>query len=144
MGGEALQEFAVWVAGPPASVKPSVSFLSPSEGQKIKGKFNVTGAVVKGTMNITRVQLRVDFGDWVDVSGAAAWHITLDTTRFQNGNHTLQVRAFDGTEYSDTVVRTVDLENPKPSKRLIVPMMDGWMVVALLATVGALYYVRRK
>jgi len=144
MGGEAQQEFAVWVAGPPVSVKPSVSFLSPSEGQKIKGKFNVTGAVVKGTMNITKVQLRVDSGDWVDVSGAAAWHITLDTTKFQNGNHTLQVRAFDGTEYSDTVVRTADLENPKPSKRLIVPMMDVWVMLALLAAVGALCSIRRK
>jgi hypothetical protein len=140
-GGESLQAFTINVA---AKVLPAVDFITPSEGQKLKVKFNITGGASKGTKNIVMVQLRVDSGAWMDASGIASWQITLDTTKLKNGNHTLQARAFDGTDYSDPVDRRIYVDNWRPAGKNFMPMTDAWMLIALLAMVVAVSVLRRK
>jgi hypothetical protein len=148
MGGEALQEFTVAVSGPPAGEKPSVGFLSPSEGQKISGNFTLTGVVVKGGQEVTIVQVRVDNGEWMNASGSPGWQLTLDTTTLSNGNHTIGLRAFDGKDYSDPVVRTVNVDNTPPSRTVknetSFTILDGLILLALFLALVALFYIRRK
>jgi len=126
------------------NVRPKVSPQSPSEGQKVKGIIEITGTATKGTLEISNVQLRVDSGDWLDATGATGWQLTLDTTNLKNGRHTLEVRAYDGTDYSDMVNATLTVENTKAKNKVSVPMLDGLMIVALLAILGTLFTIRRK
>jgi hypothetical protein len=147
MGGEALQEFAVLVSEVPGVARPSVSFLSPSEGQKLKGNFTVTGAAVKGGREVTAVQYRVDTGEWTNASGTLDWRFTFDTSGLRKGDHTLQVRAFDGTSYSDPASRNVIVDNnppPTTQKKSSSFSVLNWLVLlVLLAAVAALLYIRR-
>jgi len=75
--------------------------------------------------NITKVQLRADNGDWMDANGNTGWTFVLDTSKLKNGKHTLQARAFDGTDYSDLANRTIKVDNPKQAQKGFIPMMDG-------------------
>jgi hypothetical protein len=88
-------------------VRPKDEYTSPKEGQKVGGKLAVNGKTMKGTLGIETVQVRTDGGGWADASGNSTWTFTLDTTRFKNGKHTLEARAFDGMGYSGV--------EPKPS-----------------------------
>jgi hypothetical protein len=82
------------------------------------------------------VQVRIDSGDWTEVSGNGAWQYTLDTTGLRNGRHVIQARAFDGVDNSDAVNRTFFVDNPAPSR-------DGtftwfWVGLVFVAAVAGL------
>ncbi len=147
IGGEAIQEFSVMVPEAPVVARPSVGILSPSEGQDLKGNVTASGLAEKGGRDVTLVQARIDSGEWMNASGTRGWQFTLDTTRLQNGRHTIQVRAFDGTNYSDPASRTVNVDNTPPSKtqkKSSSFSVLNWMVLlVLLAAVAALLYIRR-
>jgi DNA-binding beta-propeller fold protein YncE len=125
-------------------VKPTVQFTIPTEGQKVFGKLSVSGSSVKGSRDVVRVQLRVDSASWVDAAGNHTWQIAIDTAKLKNGKHTLQARSFDGTVYSELVNRTITVDNWRPAAKNIIPMVEGWMLIALLAVVGAVSVLRRK
>jgi hypothetical protein len=143
-GGQALQEFTIRVNPAPVIVKPTAGFITPSGGEKVKGDLTVTGVALKGSYNVTSVQYRIDSGPWMNATGSPGWQFTLDTKALKNGNHTIEVRAFDGTNYSDTVSRTISVDNQKARSKVSIPMLDGWVVLSLLATAGLLFYIRRK
>ena len=125
-GGEAVQEFTITVAN---RTRPVLEIKTPSEGQKVKGKLTVTGATTKGSLDIVKVQLRVDSGDWLDTAGNSSWTYTLDTTKFKDGKHTIQARAFDGMDYSDIVNRTVMVDNSKPASKGFIPGFNGTLAL---------------
>jgi hypothetical protein len=143
-GGRALQEYTIRVAAAPVIAKPSVSFITPSGGEKVKGNYTVTGVALKGSFNVINVQFRIDNGEWMNATGNPGWQFTLDTAKLKNGNHTIEVRAFDGASYSDTVSRTISVDNTKVRSKVSVPMLDGWVVLALLGAAGLLLHLRRK
>jgi hypothetical protein len=138
-GGEAFQEFSVRVA---PKILPAVNIIVPSEGQKVRGRIAVEGNATRGTLDVVWVQVRVDGGDWTDVSGISTWRYVLDTAGLRNGPHTLQVRAFDGQDFSGPVDRKFVVDNP-------VSATDGstvwyWAVLVLaILLVASAYAVRR-
>jgi len=121
-GGMAYQEFTIKVIG---SIPPVVNILTPVEGEKLKGQYLVTGTVIKGTFNIVSVQISIDGGGWANTSVKSNWTFSLDTTALKKGRHTLQARAFDGTHYSDTVNRTILIDNTAPSGKGFIPGFTG-------------------
>jgi hypothetical protein len=148
MGGEAFQEFSIHVAGTTVIQRPSVEIFSPAEGQKVKGNLTVSGAASGGTLGAAAVQVRVDSGEWVNASGTRSWQLTLDTRGLQNGAHTIEIRAYDGSGYSDPVTRTVNVDNTAPSRTVkkenTFTVLD-WLILAIFVLVIiALVYLRRK
>jgi hypothetical protein len=139
-GGEATQEFTITVQN---RTRPIIDFKTPSEGQKVRGKLTVTGTTTRGTLDIVKVQLRVDSGEWLDAAGNSTWTYSLDTTKLKDGRHTFQARAFDGKDYSDIVKRTVIVDNAKPAAKGFIPGFDGTLVATAIS-VMALAFVRRK
>jgi len=138
-GGEALQEFVIAVNN---RVKLFVEIKTPAEAQKVKGKLAITGKVTNGTLNIVGVQIRLDSGDWIDVSGNSTWTYTLDTTKLKNGKHTLQARAYDGMDYSDIVNRTITVDNQKEAAKGFIPGFVG--TIGLAAAAFGLVMRRRR
>lgn len=131
-GGEARQQFMIRVS---YAVRPTVSLISPLEGQVWKGQVSVTGTVMRGTREVQKVQIRLDLASWEDVVGNTSWRHDFDSTRLRNGWHTLEVRAFDGTEYSDTSTLRFRVDNPAPgaASQLSIPAL-----AALSALLGVL------
>ncbi|MEM2870558.1 MAG: putative Ig domain-containing protein [Thermoplasmata archaeon] len=109
-GGEAVQEFNLSVV---EYERPSVDILSPEEGQRVSGRVLVRGLVRRGTFDVKCVQLKIDSGDWVNLTPGegGGWGLTVDTTGLEDGDHRIYSRAFDGSDYSKTVVLTIHVEN---------------------------------
>jgi len=142
-GGATIQEFSVRVT---ERVRPSVEFLNPVAGQKLSGKFTVSGRCVRGSLNTTRVQMRVDDGPWKDAQGLENWQFSLGTTGLENGDHTLQARAFDGLGWSEPANRTVRVANVAGGKdKITVPLVMLAVVLAAVAAVSlAALHLRRR
>jgi hypothetical protein len=86
----------------PADHPPEISGLSIEDGQRVRDIISIEGdASDDGTVEM--VQARIDGGEWVDVEGTDRWTHGLDTTSLSHGNHTLEIRGWDGNQWSDPV-----------------------------------------
>ena len=74
---------------------PSVSISTPSEGSRVENLVNVVGTAVDDK-EITRVEIAVDDGNFTPVDGTEFWSVTLDSSAWEDGPHTIRVRARDG------------------------------------------------
>jgi hypothetical protein len=64
-----------------------------------------------GNETLQAVQVRVDGGEWTAATGTTNWSFALDTTTLANGDHLIELRAFDGTAYSGIASITVTVAN---------------------------------
>jgi PKD repeat protein len=90
-----------------------LSITKPRENQTLKGKTAIQGWATDkdGNTTIQRVELRVDAGDWATALGTTVWLYELNTSVLPNGYHTLEVRAYDGTVYSESYYLVVKVDN---------------------------------
>jgi len=88
----------------------SVSILSPTSGTTVSNDLPITGSCSDSDGTVEYVQIKIDSGTWIKVSGTISWSYDLDTTELENGLHTLYARAWDGENYSPikSVSLTVD------------------------------------
>jgi parallel beta-helix repeat protein len=99
-----------------------------------------------GDVDIQRVEYRIDGGEWELADGTAVWSFTIAVSDLANGNHTLEVRAWDG--YNNGTTGPVSFVVDKP------PDEDGdggpslWLFivvgVVIAVVVIVLYIMRRK
>ena len=127
-GGEGKQEYTLAVAD---SVKPLVRLSAPSPGEKLRGTLTVTGLVLNGTRQAVRVEVRLDLGSWTNATGDGAWSFSLVTTKLKDGRHTIEARAYDGWEYSDSARMEVEVDNSA------VISLSGTGTILLAALAGA-------
>jgi nuclear transport factor 2 (NTF2) superfamily protein len=140
-GGMAVQEFLVHVY---EKIEPKMDFVTLPEQAVVDGKVAVSGRIIKGSVDVVSIQYRLDSGEWVNVTGNESWEINMDTTKMKNGNHTLQIRAYDGLTYSEIARRSFTVKNPvKEAETPNTPYVIGAIVlIAIFA--GALLLVRKK
>lgn len=131
-GGVAEQNFTIRVINP----RSGCHFISPGDGETVVGRINITGNATKAQSEVLRVELRLDDGDWLTVTGTYQWRFELDTEGLSNGEHRLSVRAFDGRTYSETESINMRVLNPQRSVTV-----DGfpWSLPVLLAFVLVLF-----
>ncbi len=109
---------------------PSVSITSPEDGATVNGTVVVNGTAsdedggepaLNDTFN-NRVEVRIGDGnwmtaieDWMHVSNTTvtAWTYTWNTTEMKDGDYTVDVRAYDGINYSNIESITVTIDNEK-------------------------------
>jgi hypothetical protein len=137
-GSEVFQEFTIIVS---ERVGPKVQITDPARNQTIKGRVSVTGKAFPGTLEVVKVQVRVDGGDWNDAEGDTGWTYSLDTTKLKNGKHVIEARAYDGMDHSDVASRAVTVDNAKSGGTGFIP---GFGTVPLLVAAAALLVLRRK
>ncbi|MBM4248579.1 MAG: hypothetical protein FJ149_03945 [Euryarchaeota archaeon] len=97
-GGEDRQTFTLTVS--PFSA-PAVSILRPAAGGTVSGSYMFSGTATRGTLEIVRVQVRIDQGGWLNATGNSSWGLLLDTSELKDGTHVLEARAYDGMVYSE-------------------------------------------
>jgi len=137
-GGEALQEFNIVVSN---RVRPYVQIVNPITNETLQGKILMTGKAFSGTLEIAKVQVRVDEGDWKDADGNLSWQYALDTTRLKNGKHTLHARGFDGMDYSNPATRDIFVDNFRPAGEVF---HAGYVALPILLVAAALLLLRGK
>ena len=84
--------------------KPTVSFSSLTNGTEIdKSQIICT---IKGTSSdddkVTKVQIKIDDEEWQDTIGTTTWTYEWDVSKVNEREHTINIRAFDGYNYSET------------------------------------------
>jgi hypothetical protein len=148
-GGKVEQTFVIRVwdsGGPPVTpVKPGCTITSHTNGTKVSKRITITGKATKGTAAIASVQVRIDGGSWSSAVGTESWSYVLDTIGLTKGPHIVEVRAFDGTNYSDASLVTLNVDNPSPT---VVGGAFPWWIFALvvvgIAAVGLIFGIARR
>jgi hypothetical protein len=90
---------------------PSTPLTDMEDGQSVSGVFRVEGTAADDG-GVEKVQYQVDGGDWVDAEGTDEWQFDVDATEMEPGDHTLRIRSYDGTSYSDEEVITFNVNEP--------------------------------
>ncbi|MFQ6128133.1 MAG: Ig-like domain-containing protein [Thermoplasmata archaeon] len=132
---------------------PEVQIVSPTENETVRGEYLVYGYASDPDPGdaVELVQVKIDDGDWqnaTDTSGDGSWSTWAylwDTTQYDNGNHTVHARSFDGELWSEVDSVNVIVDNfegkivpPPPIIDLVLPMALG-----IPTAIAAIILIRR-
>lgn len=112
---------------------PECTMDNPVAGATLSGTTTIEGTASFTTeltqrMEIPRVEIRIDRGEWIQFVGVESWSYEWNTTAVANGEHTIYARSFDGLSYSPEVSVTITVENIQPQE----PGQDWlWIAVAI-------------
>jgi len=123
---------------------PVIDLLSPEEGTSVHGTLSLFGTATAGAT----VLVSLDGGPFTPVASADAngtWILSLDTTPFSDGSHTIAVKAASPGGESTTISRPIVFRNAATatSPLLAVAVGLGALNLILLAVV-AVFLLRRR
>jgi len=92
---------------------PIISILYPSNNQKVKDIIKITGTAEDqdGNNEIKLVEIKINGSDWIEAEGTTVWSYDWVTYKSGEGIVPLYVRCFDGTDYSEIVEFSVNVDN---------------------------------
>jgi outer membrane protein assembly factor BamB len=125
--------------------KPKVA-LNPLPSARLSRSAVITGTASDADGAVAYVEVSVDGGAWQRAFGTRDWAFTLDTTELRNGAHSLQARAFDGTDHSDAAMLNFTVSNagPATSTGPGALVLGGLALVIIIAVVAAVLLMRRR
>jgi hypothetical protein len=125
--------------------KPKVA-LNPLSSARLSRSAVITGTASDPDGSVMYVEVSVDGGAWQRAFGTRDWTFSLDTTGLKNGLHSLQARAFDGTDHSDAAMLNFTVSNagPATSTGPGALVLGGLALVIIIAVVAAVLLLRRK
>lgn len=100
--------------------EPDVRIVAPEQGSTTNGTVTVEGTADLGDASHQGVMVRVDGGPWVEIQAVDDWRWTWDTRLHADGPHTIDARAFEGDRISQTVERSVTVDNGDPPPRVTI------------------------
>lgn len=86
-----------------------VTIIYPSPGQRTSGLLIIRGNATGP--NGTRIKIKIDGRDWVDIGESRNWTYSLDTARIQNGDHMIYVQSDWGKYKSDIISKNFSIDN---------------------------------
>jgi hypothetical protein len=118
--------------------RPGVAISVHVDGKTYKDKVRIVGTATDDGA-VTRVEARLDDGDWVLLDGTTEWTYRPATGKLKEGEHTLELRSFDGESYSDVLSTTFKFKkSEEPGFTLLAAML------AVLVAVPALRWRARS
>ena len=102
---------------------PTVSIISPQDGQKLSGAFSIVGLGNK----LDSVELSIDGGAYSAVTGNYTWYRIWDTTLETEGAHTISVRPVRGGVPGDAETVTVTVDQTVPSVTFTAPAIGAYI-----------------
>ena len=90
---------------------PTVTITSPKDRDTVKGKVPLNGTSADEDGTVVKVEISINEDVWTTVTGTDSWTFEWNTAALTNGNYTIRVRSYDGTNFSETVSITVTVEN---------------------------------
>jgi outer membrane protein assembly factor BamB len=95
----------------PTNIQPTITLLSPTNGQHLSNKIKITGTAVDDDGDVQLVEIKIDAGPWKTAIGTTTWMYTWDTTEVSNGDHIIYTRSYDGSDYSHTEMVLITVDN---------------------------------
>ncbi len=80
---------------------PLVKITGHVEGKVYKDRVTFEGTA-SDDKAVVKVEIRIDAGEWIDLGALASWSYKASTGELDEGNHTVDVRVYDGEKYSET------------------------------------------
>ena len=124
------------------NILPTVTINSPLNNGTVVGMVLVTGTAHDSDGEVYHVEVSIDRGSWVTVTGTANWTFQWDTTLENNGMCKISAQSYDGIDYSN--VTSIDVmvdntqQNTPPMINITYPS-DGDMVANLTTIMGFAY-----
>lgn len=91
----------------PSSINIDITY--PQNNATVNGTICIRGIAVG--IDIENVKIRVDQGEWQITDGTTSWQINLNTSKYEQGFHSIQIQASDKKGYSETKHITIYVEN---------------------------------
>jgi len=119
--------------------RPRVHIEHPEDGSEVSGIVLVHGSA-SDDHGVDLVQVRIDEGEWhnaIDVSSDHSWRTWAwewDTTKYDNGEHVVSARAWDGRLYSDIDRIVVHIVNH--DREIFAVLAEHPALTAVLAFLG--------
>ena len=94
--------------------RPTVEILYPRNNAVVSKIVTITGTALDPEGNIESLEVEIKTDDeWVLVEGSLQWSYEFKTFDLQDGPYTIEVRAWDGIDYSELKEITIIVNNPE-------------------------------
>ena len=100
--------------GKEANHAPSVEINSPKNGAVVSAIVQIKGTASDPDEDETIKRIDISFNgvDWEEASGTTSWSYEWTTFKIEDGFYEIQVRAWDGADYSEIDEITINVFNP--------------------------------
>jgi len=139
--------FTIEIPPPPVDTSPPEVFIeSLMDGARV----NMTEETlsIEGSSSddneVIKVQVKIDEGEWEDAIGTTFWIFTWELADVSAGSHTISVRAYDGTIYSEIKTIKIELSEEQKEKKdddgfsMFLPLL----ILVIILIVGVLIFFR--
>jgi hypothetical protein len=124
---------------------PTCAISTPEDFSTITSLFRITGTASDGKRYLEDVAVQIDDGEWYTATGTDDWYFDLETSEMDEGEHTINARAFDGIYYSEMFNITVIVdsdgdgiieENPPDEDKKSESLIDtNWVFISALSLI---------
>jgi len=134
---------------PISTLTPSsmvIMILSPTNDEKVSDTILIKGTVID-EKEIIEVSIRIDDTEWVSVEGLEAWELSLNTSIYENGLHTLFVSAINSDDVSavNHISFSIENLNETNNEKPVIDDTPGFTVLfVLISILMVLFIVKRK
>jgi hypothetical protein len=125
----------------PPNPAPVATIVEPMEAEALGGKIKIKGTSSDDS-DVTKVEVRIDGGAWMEADGTSSWTYEVDTSKMEEGNHTVEVRSYDGEKYSDVTTVTFEVDHDKAPEKDDEPGFG--LALVTLSLLGAAMFLRRR
>ncbi len=82
--------------------EPNCTITSPGDGSAVvqTSTINIQGTASDPDGSVSKVEVKIDRGDWLQASGTDSWSYSLDVSNLSLGRHYIFARSYDGDLYS--------------------------------------------
>ena len=102
-----------WYNLPTTATKVGFYFYSDSS-VVLEGAY-IDNILLTGYVNRTKVDVKVDDGGWYsDIGTSDNWAVSIDTSHYQDGNHTISVRSYYGQQRYSYTSTYMNFDNTPP------------------------------
>jgi fibronectin type 3 domain-containing protein len=132
---------------PSINQPPVATILTPSSGATLSGTFLFSGTALDSDGTVQWVEIRIDDGVWIMVNGTTSWDYEWDTTTVANGEHSIRIRVYDGTDYSQEIDRSVIINNPaeeEPTEEDMTWLLLLIILIVVITLILILLLAKRK
>jgi hypothetical protein len=139
-GGRGLYfgPFKTYLIEDPDDPAPTCTVESPADGKVVGPSFQVKGSASDDT-GVLKVEVRVDEGAWQEAEGVASWRFEISD--LAPGNHTIEVRSYDGSQYSRDYSVTVTVEEDTGPTTEEMDDSRLWLIVIVIVIIVLLMLV---